>query len=1348
MSSTPRGKLCTRTIEEYVKTGFIKEKENGKRNAIRQTGQLFRIVNGELYRYGTEREFALYGLRIVIHDDEEEKKQEIVAKCHVDDMGNHFGTSTTQKNISDTYYWMGITASVQNFVKTCDVCKVRSKDFARDMLPEGLKKANKPGSHLPCKEAKQEIQKLGRIKKPSPPETFFIVNTERKILPGKEAEGEDEMVTIDSNNIEFVVETLGHSEEGEVLPEVCHVLNVPDIVPTPERFRSREIENFLKFGRFPEEFTINQKNGLKNPASQYTIIDDELYHDSNKSGTKGLRLVIHDDQPALKVKIIVENHIDEDGSHNGLNKTMTKISEKYFWSGLSIDCKKFMMHCKLCHSNRSKKSVKQVSEEEKVMLEKQAEIQKTKHNQKMAIAREQKRNRLRVNEQRDQFVHFGSLQIDESASHLEEVQSIPVDSENENDGHETYNQVIRLVGPNDEVTEYTVALPKGTGNPSTIQLESGEIIHLGGVEMGEIIENNVEGTNNAEETTEESDRSSETVQSGLVETMLSEEIIIPGLDQTQNTEALQRNDEEELENENGDDISVPKLIIKQDPESAEKGENGDDSEPQAIETEADVDENEEKTGEAETEEDELLEVMIINSDGKKEHKILRKSELKALYGDIEIERLEDIDEETAIANVTKKINTNSVSKAGLFSYYNDIIFVPKMKLTRAIAYYLETGMPLEGFHSGKLKEYMANYYLEDGVLYRRPSVYKTGVAVVHDDNPEIKLKLIEESHKKPNGAHCSSGVTLSKLAFRYYWEEMSWDVHRYYLTCSLCVINGMDTKTNKPIRTVEEEKLLQSNKRRSKLSSGRIAQMSRDFRNRNQHKFDKFKQWERLGKSNVDETEDYSRDTVKVLEIPEYSSSATELRENIDGTVEMLLALQGQGKAQEGVTYIVRSEDGQEMYKVETSGQVDQDQIVVIENVESPLSSSMEDSADGTVSPLQQVQSENTEQNEITEQLQNTERTDDTKNTEQIEITGSQEDVKKVIDSEDSDVEVAIPDSDDDDTAVSRPKYPMPEVINVVRLVETSGKTTVKSLQGRVITEPRKPAILRQSVNNKPIKEQGRQATKRPVSKVTEESSPDPTPGRRSRREIKRPRRFSPESEVRKPTMAIMSEHLYSNIDEAIGTAMEELGTDLKAQSVDDGHTSEEMDADDMSDDDGDDSDSEDQTSLEILLTEGIEKMSVIKSDSGFSCSLCNSKFTTERQCLAHGTKNQCYDDCELCGKMYKKSQLEEYMKHVARHEKGKKFTCSTCKKMFFESQHLQMHTRLHRKPKGCGCNVCGEEFYTSFQLAAHRYRAHKKADSFNCDVCGAKFVNVKFMRVEPKFDGELSYFKCFICSE
>ena len=28
--------------------------------------------------------------------------------------------------------------------------------------------------------------------------------------------------------------------------------------------------------------------------------------------------------------------------------------------------------------------------------------------------------------------------------------------------------------------------------------------------------------------------------------------------------------------------------------------------------------------------------------------------------------------------------------------------------------------------------------------------------------------------------------------------------------------------------------------------------------------------------------------------------------------------------AQEGVTYIVRSEDGQEMYKVETSGQVDQ----------------------------------------------------------------------------------------------------------------------------------------------------------------------------------------------------------------------------------------------------------------------------------------------------------------------------------------------------------------------------------------------------------------------------------------
>ena len=288
-------------------------------------------------------------------------------------------------------------------------------------------------------EAQKELKNLGRVKRPTPPETFFIVNAERKV--NLEADNAEPEMMIDSNNIEYVVETLGQSD-GLDLEEVCHVLNVPDILPVPERFRSREIEAFLRDGTYPSDFTSNMKCGLRGPAAQYKIIEDELYHEGNKVGSKGLRLVIHDDLPALKVKVIVECHIDDDGSHHGLNKTLNRISDKYYWTGMSVDVRKFMMHCKICSESRGRRTIYDGKE-----YEQEAQEVKSRHLKKMNEAETES----------DQLA-TGSVSYD--GTNIEPTEDF------EQEGH----QVIRLIGPNKEVTEITVAVV----NQETVTADNAE----------------------------------------------------------------------------------------------------------------------------------------------------------------------------------------------------------------------------------------------------------------------------------------------------------------------------------------------------------------------------------------------------------------------------------------------------------------------------------------------------------------------------------------------------------------------------------------------------------------------------------------------------------------------------------------------------------------------------------------------------------------------------------------------------------------------------------------------------------------------------------------------------------
>ncbi|WAR21828.1 ZN653-like protein [Mya arenaria] len=1406
-----RTTVPTRVIENFLKTGVLSVEGSDKRNATRQAGQLYRIVNDELYRYGTEKEYSKYGLRIVVHDDQVDKKIEIVRKCHLDEMGNHLGTSTTQKNIAETYYWIGITCNVQDFIRRCDLCKVRIREPASrprasmeaDTFYEG---EEKPGPT--CEEAQKEIKKLGKIRRSSPPETFFIVNTDKKINVNINDDG-NETVMIDSNNIEYVVETLGHSEDGTVLNEVCHVLNVPEIVPLPDRYRSREIENYLKYGSFPEEFTINQKNGLKNPATQYTIIDDELYHDANKSGSKGVRQVIHDDQPALKVKTIVENHIDDDGGHCGLNKTLTKISARFHWVGMTLDVRKFMMQCKLCNSNRAKKSVKQWTQDNIEVLKKQAEQQNIKAMNKMQaepIVKSARRNKL---------LHDSDKELV-----IEGAEDVGGGAENE----EPYNQVIRFVGPNDEVMEIMVPAQNENDNePRMIQLENGEVLLLDGPgEYAEVLEEAhgederrleivTEDTGIEEdipEIQENTDKGDDIAAQVKAETMddeaehldenqyvkmevLETDVTAEGIKMEDGNHSNSNETNEEIpyeshvieiapmnaKQQNEETTVVAGVDIETETDFSEEIGSGDGVEEKETDIPIDNDESTNALSEANVEdEDEMLEVVILEADGKKQQKFLRRSELEQLEN---VEFVENMDEFLKSAPDIGKRQMERLCDDQSY-LFNDIIHVPHLKYTRVVEEFLETGkVTAAGFNFDMLKDVSNTYYMEDGVLFRRPSRYKSGHIVVHDDMPEYKLKLIEQHHLKPNGAHCTRKVTEMKLAFQgreiYQATPTSQKGRLRGVVCNqedgemTYIVQTDENATDADIREIERaiqvvEPDTHMGGEQGEESDVEVHIPESDEDDSTQSKAGR--------KMNV----------VKVKFSPVGKPVATQ-HIGVQNKIPKVISAS-----------VVKNKEP--IIVTETFGRK---QPIIVKSPPPRQRPAVLGPLKPKTRPL---------------------------GVWKTGLKGDSEQPGK------TDMTVTVASSSIDVPPSKSSARTLPKEVAVNSFKTAAPVISVETvtldscdLEMRVVNKRGEPAaIVEKGMADPVIKDKPSTAAstpgslKRPVSAVTPASE-----GRRPRREIKRPRRFSPESKDRKlltvktepveihedddteemikivkpaqttpgVSRARRDQQMFTSaakvvrrksksgkVEITIHESQDDIedGLEVDDGDVDDGRTvetigieadgdgeeeqvdhSEEETREDNSDDEeleemegsSEEEGDDEKIALETLVTEGIEQMKVVKGKAGYSCSLCNAKFTTERQCSAHGAKNSCYEDCGLCGCLYKKSQLQEYMQHVALHETAAKFPCEICRKVFVQKQHQEIHERLHQKTKHIKCQFCRYSCYTNFQLASHMLMKHKKWDNmeFHCDICGAKFLNVKFMKFELKVDGELSYFKCIMCS-
>nr|XP_057945602.1 zinc finger protein 500-like [Doryrhamphus excisus] len=97
---------------------------------------------------------------------------------------------------------------------------------------------------------------------------------------------------------------------------------------------------------------------------------------------------------------------------------------------------------------------------------------------------------------------------------------------------------------------------------------------------------------------------------------------------------------------------------------------------------------------------------------------------------------------------------------------------------------------------------------------------------------------------------------------------------------------------------------------------------------------------------------------------------------------------------------------------------------------------------------------------------------------------------------------------------------------------------------------------------------------------------------------------------------------------------------------------------------------------------------------------------------------------------------------------KGEKpFMCSFCGKSYYETAHLEVHTRIHTRERRFSCSVCGKSFYETAHLELHA-RIHTRERRFSCSVCGKRFVRKSHLKVHTRIHTGEKPFSCSVCGK
>ena len=103
-----------------------------------------------------------------------------------------------------------------------------------------------------------------------------------------------------------------------------------------------ETLQYLMRGKYPEGATKQDKGVIRKRSKHFRAKDEQLFRlckDRNKE-EEHLCLVIKD----LKTRrqIFEGCHVGPAGNHEGRDRTQTKITEKYYWPGVTKDVKQWV----------------------------------------------------------------------------------------------------------------------------------------------------------------------------------------------------------------------------------------------------------------------------------------------------------------------------------------------------------------------------------------------------------------------------------------------------------------------------------------------------------------------------------------------------------------------------------------------------------------------------------------------------------------------------------------------------------------------------------------------------------------------------------------------------------------------------------------------------------------------------------------------------------------------------------------------------------------------------------------------------------------------------------------------
>ncbi|CAG2208000.1 MMAB [Mytilus edulis] len=118
-----------------------------------------------------------------------------------------------------------------------------------------------------------------------------------------------------------------------------------------EESEYEDIFNYTNFQEYRIGLTENQKRKIRNRVRDFMVKNGQLYYIKD---TPDERLVITKDKKDSIIKLC---HVGTGPSHLGRNKTISKISDSYYWLGIVKDVTDFVKTCLQCQ-NENKKTTK------------------------------------------------------------------------------------------------------------------------------------------------------------------------------------------------------------------------------------------------------------------------------------------------------------------------------------------------------------------------------------------------------------------------------------------------------------------------------------------------------------------------------------------------------------------------------------------------------------------------------------------------------------------------------------------------------------------------------------------------------------------------------------------------------------------------------------------------------------------------------------------------------------------------------------------------------------------------------------------------------------------------------